>query len=158
MASSSSRDKTQKLLFDAAVQIAVHDGTDNSVFQQLVGELQSQSQPLSTSVGEIANLYDIPAADAMDELVRAGCRVYWWNGTSYSADGIRQAISDAWQWEMTPEIEVDLTPEQRRVLDGSLGGSEHEEEAAGAQKPLRKFIASEPQLPQQAHQRQQQMG
>jgi hypothetical protein len=32
------------LLFDSAVQIAVHDGTDNEVFRRLLAELQNQAE------------------------------------------------------------------------------------------------------------------
>jgi len=34
----------EDLLFDSAVQIAVHDGTNNEVFRRLLAELQHSSQ------------------------------------------------------------------------------------------------------------------
>lgn len=159
MSNSSSSEKVQKLLFDAAVQIAVHDGPENPVFRHLVDELQQQSQPLSTTVGEIAGLYDLPAADVLDAVIRSGCRMFWWNGKPYEAEGIRKQIGGAWQWDLTPEIEVDLTPQQRQRLDELLGeGAVADPPPAESQRPLRKFIASDAQLPQQAGQRRQRLG
>ena len=145
--------RVQKLLFDAAVEIAARVGTDNSVFGDLFAELQKQSQPLSTSIREIAQFYDIPPADALNEVVKTGCRLYWWNGTPYEANGIQREIKEFWQWDITPEVDVDLSPDQRRRLDDALGEEREEipaSENAGpeaAQVAPRRFVASEPSLP-----------
>ena len=104
--------KVQKLLFDAAVEIARLDGTENGVFRSLMTELQQQSQPLSTSVGEIANLYDIAAADALDEVIRSGCRVFWWNGKPYehvpNASLLAPASLDMERTILGPRMELAL--------------------------------------------------
>jgi hypothetical protein len=44
MNSEKQRSDIEDLLFDSAVQIAVHDGTDNEVFRRLLAELQNSSQ------------------------------------------------------------------------------------------------------------------
>jgi hypothetical protein len=117
--------KTQKLLFDEAGPAA--------------------GRPLSTSVGEIAALYDIPPTDALDAVIGAGCKRYWWEGNRYDAGGVRRLVKEWSRWDATPEVEVDLTPEQRQRLDQALG-EENPAVAAPAQelqKPIRKFAASE---------------
>lgn len=133
------REKSQKLLFDQAAPVA------------------AQPQPLSTTIGEIARLYDVAPTDALDEVIRSGCRRYWWNGESSGAEGIRKLIRDSWQWDVTPEIEVDLTASEQERLDRSLGSNDAQPAAAMA-RPPRKFIASESELPSTSTQRRQQLG
>jgi hypothetical protein len=110
-------------------------------------------EPLATSVGEIARLYDLPESDVLDEAVHAGCRSFWWEGTRYGADEIRQVIKDWWRWDLTGEIELNLTGEEAARLERALGGDE-----AGEPKPLRKFVPSQTQLPHQVNRRRQRMG
>jgi hypothetical protein len=46
---SSQSNNIQQLLLDAAVEIAVLDGTENAVFRRLMAELQNQSVPFSAA-------------------------------------------------------------------------------------------------------------
>ena len=131
--------KVQKLLFDPAAPTA------------------AQPEPLSTTIGEIARLYDVAPNDALDEVIRTGCRSYWWNGQTYRVEGIRRLIQDSWQWDVTPEIEVDLTAREQNSLDSSFGSDEPLPAGASA-KPLRKFVASESALPTATIQGRQQLG
>ena len=107
-------------------------------------EVAAANEPLSTTIGEIAALYDLPAGDVLDETIKAGCRSFWWNGKPYHAEGIRQLAGEWWRWDIRPEIEIDLSPDVLSRLQFALGG---EEAADAATKPLRKFVASEKHLP-----------
>jgi len=169
MNADSSSNKTQKLLFDAAGRIAVHDDMDCKG-QELVAELQ-QPEPLSATIAEIAALYDIPPADVLEAVILTGCRVYWWNGKPYEADGVKRLIRSWSQWDATPEVEVELTQDQRRHLEEALGDeysapsgflpplnavSSRED----SQEPLRKFTPSDSRVPDLAapEERQQRLG
>jgi hypothetical protein len=149
MASESEKNSLQKVLFDAAVEIAVLDGTDNSTFKSLLAELKKQSESLSTSVGEIAKLYDIPAEDALEKVIDSGCRRFWWNRERCGVEGIRRLLSDLSQWDVTADIEVELTPDERQRLDEALVAEKMQTARldSAESKPPRKFAPSDSQSP-----------
>ena len=95
-----------------------------------------------STVGEIASLYDLAESDVLDEVIRAGCRSFWWEGNRYDAEGIRRLVKDWWRWDVTPEFELSLSPAELERLEGQLSAYEE-----AGQKPLRKFVASQTQLP-----------
>ena len=148
----SENNNLQKVLFDAAVEIAVLDGTDNTTFKSLLAELKKQSESLSTSVGEIAKLYDIPAEDALEKVIDSGCRRFWWNRERCGAEGIRRLLSDLAQWDVAADIEIELTPDERQRLDETLVVEKMEiaRSGSGDTKPPRKFAPSDSQSPASA--------
>jgi len=149
MYSDNQRNSLQKVLFDAAVEIAVLDGTDNSSFKSLLAELKKQSDSLSTSVGEIAKLYDISAEEALEKVIDSGCRRFWWNRERFGVEGIRQLLSDLSHWDVVADIEIELTPDERQRLDEALVAEKLQTARAGCAdtKPPRKFVASDAQSP-----------
>lgn len=151
------REQVQELLFEAAVEIARLGGSDNPVYRKLAAALQQRLRPLSTTIGEIAGLYDIPPADVLDEVANAGCRLFWWEGKPHGLEGIRQLVKDWWRWDVTPEIAVDLSPEQSAQLEFAFGSAEPVAVGSvgpatltappAAARPARKFSPSDTRLP-----------
>src|SRR5262245_31015435 len=104
-----------------------------------------------STVGEIARLYDLAESDVLEEVVRAGCRSFWWEGSRYDAEGVRRLIKDWWRWDVTPEIELTLSPVELERLEEQLSACEET-----TQKPLRKFVASQAEPPHLAAAKRQQ--
>jgi len=148
MDSESQKNSLQKVLFDAAVEIAVLDGTDNNTFKSLLAELKKQSESLSTSVGEIAKLYDIPAEDALEKVIDSGCRRFWWGHERCGVEGIRRLLSDLPQWDVAADIEIELTPDERQRLDEALIAEKLQTTRSdNADSKPRKFAPSDRQSP-----------
>lgn len=151
-------ERIQELLLEAAVEIARLDGPANPVYLRLTAALQQELRPLSTTIGEVAQLYDVPPADALDEAIRSGCRLFWWEGKPHGVQGVRQLIKDWWRWDVTPEIAVDLSPEESARLEQAFGGELVAAAQATASKAPRKFTPSEANPPNLAATKRQQLG
>lgn len=115
---------TAALLFEATVELARLGGTENPVYRECLAALKRETAPLSTTIGELAERYDIPAADALQSVIDAGCRLFWWEGKPHGVDGIRAQIKSWWRWDITPEIQVDLSPEERAAIEAVWGEKE----------------------------------
>lgn len=110
---------TTELLFDAAV---IAHGTDAAA--PLIAELHRRSLPLSTTLGELAARYDVPAADALEACVAAGVKVFWLDGMPVGPETAKARLLNDRTWtpaEMAGQVEIDLTEEQANRLEDMWG-------------------------------------
>jgi hypothetical protein len=110
--------------------------------------------PLSNvSIGELADALNIPPHDALDAVIAAGVRVFWHEGHKYrSVDDLKRFLTEFSLIATVGDIEVDLDADQAEWFahnwDVELtSDSSGNDETVNASKPLRKFVASDVELP-----------
>jgi hypothetical protein len=107
----------------------------------------------NVSIAELADALNIPPHDALDAVIAAGVRVFWHEGHKYrSVDDLKQFLAEFNLIAPVRDIEVDLDATQAerfaRNWDVELTlDSTGNDETANASKPLRKFVASDVELP-----------
>ena len=134
----------QKVRLDAAAEIAVLDGTNNNPFKSVMSALPNQPASLSTSVAEIAKLYEIPIEDALEKVIHSGCQRFWLFNEHYGVKGLCRFVSILSESDIG-RIEIELTPADHQRLDQAL--IEERLHFVRSLKPPRQFTPSDAQAP-----------
>src|SRR5262245_1811863 len=96
-------DELLALLGDAAVEIANLDSPDNIVCRRLQA-MQRRLQPLTTTVGELANRIDVSPRDVLDAAQDAGVQVFWHEGQQFRTPSYLQTyLAMAYHFDPVPE-------------------------------------------------------
>ena len=111
-------------------------------------------QAFNLSIAELADALDIPPRDALDAVIAAGVREFWHEGHKYrSVDDLKQFLADFHLFDPLQEVEITLNSRQSEWfaqnwdLDITSADSPRDEVAPTSSKPLRRFVASETELP-----------
>jgi hypothetical protein len=130
-------------------------GKLHALVNRRVVALTEPWQPLSASIGELADFIGIAPHEALDEVIASGVRDFWHEGTRFrTADDLKQYLARGHFFDPVPEIEIDLSADQVKGLAVQWElDVEREADADSSSavsetvKPMRKFIASEADLP-----------
>jgi hypothetical protein len=157
MSSSDPTGEVVEVLREAADEI----GKLHALVNRRVHVLSKPWRPVSATVGELSDQLGISPRDALDEVIAEGVHTFWHEGTRFrSVDDLRHYLARGHYFDPVPEVEVDLTAHQvdrlatKWDLDDDTLSAESNESPQNAisadsspNKPLRKFIASDSDLP-----------
>ena len=154
MTPASQNDELLDLLSEAAVEIANLDGPGNVVCRRLRA-MQKRLQPLTTTIGELAERADVPPRDMLEAAIAAGVSTFWHAGQALRNPSLlRTYLAMRSYSDPVPELEFDLASDQAVRLAAELGMDVEQivpapavASEAAKSKPIRKFVASESQAP-----------
>ena len=117
---------------------------------------------LDTTLGDLAHELGISPYDVLENVASAGVSVFWNEGTQFrSTDALQRYLARAHRYDPVGDVEVELTasqlehlaqtwdvsPESWARLSRSASPGDFPDSVSGSGKPLRKFVASDPKLP-----------
>lgn len=143
-------------LSEAAVEIANLSSPDNIVCRRLRA-LQRKLAPRSVTVGELAKRIDVAPRDVLDAAIAVGIGPFWHEGQQFRDPAyLKTYLRLQFLFDPVRELEFNLTPDLAGRLADELNVTSEElltEGTVAASQPTtgpRKFVPSEPRLPQQA--------